>query len=90
MSNKFVSINDWKKMVDNTQETIDKNGSVELKQVFFDKVLWTTAKAICIQKGSTKAWIARKVIAEINLETDDVCDLWCPVWVVTNWRGEKE
>lgn len=91
MSKKLISIAEYKKKVEETQVHIDQKGCVELKQIFFDSILWTTPKAICLKKADKKAWVARKVIVEITISEDEnePCDLWVPTWVSIEWKADE-
>ena len=82
---KTVSVKEYLRNVEDTQEKLNNLGKVVLKRHFFDKVIHTTPKAILIAKGGKTAWVARKVIAEIEISKDDVSDLWVPEWVTVDW-----
>lgn len=61
-----VKLKDFKAEVEKTNDKIDRTAEVELETVYFDKLVWTTLKAICIERNNKTAWIARSVIFSID------------------------
>ena len=66
MNKKLISMHEFKQKQKIVEAELDTIGCVELKEVFYDRISWTTPKAIQICKGEKFAWVARSVIAEIN------------------------
>ena len=83
---KIVSLGEFKVNRYKTDQMLDATGQVELQQVFFDKISWTTPRAIQIQKGKKRAWIARKIIDSVELSETEPCSLWMLSWGVLEWK----
>lgn len=83
---KVISVGDFKANQYKTDQILDAVGKVELVEVFFDSISWTTPRAIQIKKGNKKAWIARKIIDSVELSETEPCSLWMLSWGVLEWK----
>ena len=90
MSTKVVKLSDFKAKQYQTNQALDSLGSVELKEVFFDSITWTTEKALLLRKGDKTAWVARSVIESVDLVENEPSSMWFFNWVIINWQGENK
>lgn len=90
MSTKVVKLSDFKAKQYQTNQVLDSLGSVELKEVFFDSITWTTEKALLLKKGNKTAWVARSVIESVDLVENEPSSMWVFNWVLIDWKGEKQ
>ena len=90
MSTKVVKLSDFKAKQYQTNQVLDSLGSVELKEVFFDSIVWTTEKALLLRKGNKTAWVARSVIESVDLVENEPSSMWVFNWVLIDWKGEKQ
>ena len=90
MSTKVVKLSDFKAKQYQTNQVLDSLGSVELKEVFFDSITWTTEKALLLRKGNKTAWVARSVIESVDLVENEPSSMWVFNWVLIDWKGKKQ
>lgn len=91
MVNKIIKLSDFKINQYKVDQVLDSIGEVELKEVFFDNIIWTTPKAILLKKGNKTAWVARSVIESIDLAEDDKGEpksLWLFKWANLDWKEQ--
>lgn len=84
---KTIKLCDFKSRVDKTNESIDKNTKINVVNYFFDKIVWTTLNAICIEKDGKTAWVARSVLYSIDYK--EPMSIEVPEWVKITWKGKK-
>lgn len=91
MSNKIITLRELKIKQEHVNSDLDNKGCVELKEIFFDLIIWTTPKAVLLQKGNKTAWVARSVIAEVTESTENEPNsMFVFSWVNINFLDKKE
>lgn len=83
---KVITLSEFKADQYKTDQALDSIGKVELVEVFFDSIVWTTPKAIRLKKGNKTAWVARKIIQSVELSETEPCSLWILSWAILDWK----
>ena len=84
-----IGLLEAKQLKEKTESVLDKIGTVELKEIFFDSIAWIRPKAILIKKGKQQCWVARSVIVSINnteVNATEPSSIEVYSWVDLEWQ----
>lgn len=90
----YLTIKEAKAQQALTDIAIDKISKVEIKEEFFDDVIWVRPKALLIKKGNKQCWVGRSVIIKTNNFNDenpnDPKSIEVYAWVELAWQPIKK
>lgn len=89
-----ISLKEAKALQALTDLALEDIGKIELKEIFFDSIIYITPKALLLKKGNSQCWFGRSIIIKANNLKDEnpnepksieIYD-----WVTVNWQPSKK